>query len=163
MPRKLRLTQKKNFERKKSAAHKQLTVRIPTVILQKATIKNLVELQRRIDRYGVPKGWFEIADQRSSDSMFLTRLSEEQAIVIKIDHSLHWSVKCCGREVSCNEIEQACEKIASYDLMKSLLAKLRLYHPCSGIRCKDFNEVLYNNKETMITINGKLKKMKDYY
>ena len=90
--------------------------------------------------------------------MFLTRLSEEQAIVIKIDHSLHWSVKCCGREVSCNEIEQACEKIANYDLMKSLLAKLRLYHPCSGIRFKDFNEVLYNNKETMITINGKLKK-----
>ena len=40
MPRKLQLTQKKNFERKKSAAHKQLTVRISTVILQKATIKN---------------------------------------------------------------------------------------------------------------------------
>ena len=60
MPRKLRLTQKKNFERKRSAAHKQLTVRIPTVILQKATIKNLVELHRRIDRYGVPKGWVEI-------------------------------------------------------------------------------------------------------
>ena len=90
MPQKLRLAQKKNFERKKSAAcHKQLTVRIPTVILQKATIKNLVELQQRIDRYGVPKGWVEIADQRSSDSMFLTRLSKEQAIVIIIDHSLH--------------------------------------------------------------------------
>ena len=68
--------------------------------------------------------------------MFLTRLSEEQAIVIKIDHSLHWSVKCCGREVSCNEIEQACEKIANYDLMKSLLAKLRLSTPAleSGLK-----------------------------
>ena len=45
-------SEKKNFERKKSAAyHKQLTIRIPTVILQKATIKNLVELQLRIDRW----------------------------------------------------------------------------------------------------------------
>ena len=57
--------------------------------------------------------------------------------------------------MSCNEIEQACEKIASYDLMKSLLAKLSLYHPCSGIRCQDFTEVLYNDTERMITINGK--------
>ena len=58
--------------------------------------------------------------------------------------------------MSCNEIEQACEKIASYDL--SLLAKLRLYHPCSGIRCQDFTEVLYNDTERMITINDKFKK-----
>ena len=39
------------------------------------------------------------------------------------------------------------------DLMKSLLAKLRLYHHCSGIRCHDFIEVLYNDTERMITRN----------
>ena len=85
----------KNFKQKRSAlGHRQLTVRIPTVILQKATIKNLVELQQRIDRYRVPKGWVEIADQRSSDYLFLTRLSKEQATDIKIDHFINSF--CCG-------------------------------------------------------------------
>ena len=48
------------------------------------------------------------------------------------------------------------------DLMTSLLAKLRLYHPCSGIRCQDFTKVLYNDTERMITINGKFKKNKRF-
>ena len=45
-------SEKKNFKRKKSAAcHKQLTVRIPTVILQKATIKNLVDMEQGWGKY----------------------------------------------------------------------------------------------------------------
>ncbi len=142
---KMRAYMRKN-PKKKNLSGLKLKISIP--VTHYHTIKNIVQLQKRVDHFGCPRGWVEHIEQRSNSSMvFFTTLIDESMVMVKINQSLTWSGLCDGILIdNCQELRGMNKRIDNINSLKSSLLRIKTCRVCNGVESKKYIEVL-NDEE----------------
>ena len=104
-----------------------ISVKIPSIAHQNAKISTLPQLKERINRYGIPHGWVITSEHSLTKEVFFVRIVEDDSL-LKLT-SL-WTIKFHGRDVPTKDVHS---RINNYQMLKTILSKIKLYHPCSGV------------------------------
>ena len=100
MGRKLRLHQRKYFDKLQRYKNETLQVSLPISIYYNEKTHNLQQLQERVDTLGLPTGWVQQPNQADETMVFTTLISSTFIMVVKINESLNVELKYDGHQIN---------------------------------------------------------------
>ena len=166
MPRKLRLNNKKNYERNRQdqCRHEsRLTVSIPLIIFIDTPINTLSQLYPRLDAATLPSGWLEHRNARRNSSLFLSCYRSDLGgaancnaiFTMTVNMSLKWSITCNGRGISTSSVFGTTNgHIRCIQQLMEILELIKKCKLCCGNSLTDFQQVLHEEEKFTTNIMG---------
>ena len=145
MCRKLRLHQRKYFDKLQRYKNKTLQVSLPISVYYNEKTHNLQQLQERVDTLELPTGWVQQPNRIDETIVFTTLISTTVIMVVKINESLYVELKCDGHQINLHNSSQTLrylKKIESIHDLHNVLTNIITHNMCKGNSAEDFSEIL---------------------
>ena len=146
MSRKITLSYKKNYERKRQERRQskdQCIVSIPISVFTVTSFGSLCQLWSRLDTTRLPHGWLEHPDARLSNSLVLSSYRNNSLFLVTVNRHLECCVTCNGHDISqCNVLQSIPTHINNIQYLHELLDIITNCHLCCGNHLEQFHDVL---------------------